>query len=63
MQPQPQDQVEEKQSAKQRGGGGSLFDGIEGIPATAETIKRYKKAACPTPKVKRKSTASVRFNF
>jgi hypothetical protein len=62
VQPQPQDQMEERQAEKQRGGG-SLFDGIEGIPTSAESIKRYKKAACPTPKAKHKATASARFNY
>ena len=51
---------------KQRGGGGTLFDGIEGIPTEPRAIKQYKKAACPAPKARKaksKSKASARFNF
>jgi hypothetical protein len=62
---QPQPQQEEKPVEKQRGGGGTLFDGIEGIPTTAETIKQYKKTAPRAPKGKKRKSAatSVRFNY
>jgi hypothetical protein len=58
----PQPQEVDKQPDKQRGGG-TLFDGIEGIPTTASTIKQYKKAAAPTRRAKRKSAGTVRFNY
>jgi hypothetical protein len=60
--PQAQGQVHERQPEKRRGGG-RLLGGIEGIPTSMESIKRYKKAACPTPKAKRMCTANAGFNF
>lgn len=63
MPSQPPAQQEVKQPEKQRGGGGSLFDGVEGIPTSSSAIKQYKRGACPTPKAKRKSTASAQYNF
>jgi hypothetical protein len=64
QQPQPQQQQaqEQKQPEKQRGGG-TLFDGIEGIPTTSSAIKRYKRPASPVRKASRKSAATVRFNY
>jgi hypothetical protein len=59
---QTQQQSDATQPEKQRGGG-SLFDGIDGIPTTTESIKKYKREACPAPKAKRKPAASVRFNY
>ena len=61
--PQPPQQQEEvdKQPDKQRGGR-TLFDGTEGIPTTANTIKRYKMAD-PARRTKGKSAAAVRFNY
>ena len=54
----------QQEPEKQRGGGGgSLFDGVNGIPTSPRAVKQYKRGACPTPKAKRKSTASARFNF
>ena len=61
-QPPQQQQEVDKQPDKQCGGG-TLFDGIEGIPTTANTIKQYKKAAAPARRTKRKSAATVRFNY
>jgi alanine dehydrogenase len=63
--PQQQQQQEvDKQPDKQRGGGGTLFDGIEGIPTTAKSIQQYKKATAPAARVtKRKSAATIRFNY
>jgi hypothetical protein len=60
-QPPPVQEVD-KQPDKQRGGG-TLSDGIEGIPTTPSTIKQYKKATAPARRAKRKSSATVRFNY
>ena len=57
-QPPPQQEPE-----KQRGGGESLFEGVNGIPTSSRAVKQYKRGACPTPKAKRKSTASAQYNF
>ena len=67
-QPQPELTLAEKQALeeKQHGSGGTIFDGVEGIPTSASAIKHYKKAACPAPKARKaksKSKASARFNF
>jgi hypothetical protein len=59
QQQQQQQQQDEMQGEKQRGGG-TLFDGIEGIPTTTNSIKKYKRGDCPTPKAKRKPATSVR---
>ena len=62
-QQQPQPQQEEQQPEKQHGGG-TLFDGVQGIPTSPKAIKKYKRAACPAPKAERRPPAtSVRFNF
>ena len=53
----------QQEPEKQRGGGGSLFEGVNGIPASSRAVKQYKRGACPTPKAKRKSTASAQYNF
>jgi hypothetical protein len=59
---QPQAQQEEHQSEKQRGG--TLFDGVQGIPTSPKAIKKYKRAACPAPKAERRQPATpLRFNF
>ena len=61
---QPQQQQEEKQPEKQRGGNGrTLFDGIEGIPTSPRTIKKYKRTASAVRKANHKPAASVRLNF
>jgi hypothetical protein len=60
--PQQHQKETELQPDKQRGGG-TLFDGIEGIPTTTNTIRQYKRAARPTQRAKRKSLGTVRFNY
>jgi hypothetical protein len=60
--PQQQQKEIELQPDKQRGGG-TLFDGIEGIPTTTNSIRQYKRAAPRARGSKRKSSGAVRFNY